>query len=236
MTIDIAQSAAHLGAAAALGAAIGFERQWRQRLAGLRTNTLVALGAAGFVVFSQLAEQDASPTRVAAQVVSGVGFLGAGVIFKEGLNVRGLNTAATLWCSAAVGVLAGIGAAAHAALLALLVVAVNLFLRSVVRLIHKRSPLPAGGRGEPVCYAVTVVCRGTEEARVRTVLLHGLGGAGLHLQGLDSANVEDSDRVEVTAALAADTQANDAVEGIVGRISLDPAVTAARWRQSFAGE
>ena len=120
------------------------------------------------MVFSQLAEHDASPTRVAAQVVSGIGFIGAGVIFKEGLNVRGLNTAATLWCSAALGVLAGIGAVAHAALMALLVVAVNLFLRSVVGLINRRPALPGGGGlGEPVCYAVTVVCRGTEEARVR---------------------------------------------------------------------
>ena len=80
-----------------LGGAIGFERQWRQRLAGLRTNTLVSLGAAIFVVFeSQFT--DTSPTRVAAQVVTGIGFLGAGVIWKEGVNVRGLNTAATLWC------------------------------------------------------------------------------------------------------------------------------------------
>ena len=102
------------------------------------------------MVFSQLAEHDASPTRVAAQVVSGIGFIGAGVIFKEGLNVRGLNTAATLWCSAALGVLAGIGAVAHAALMALLVVAVNLFLRSVVGLINRRPALPGGGGlGEP---------------------------------------------------------------------------------------
>ena len=71
---------------------------------------------------------------------------------------------------------------------------------------------------------------------MRAVLLHGLGGAALHLQGLHSADAEDSDRVEVTAALETDAQANDAVEGIVGRLSLDPAVTAARWRQSFAGE
>jgi len=102
------QSALNLLVALLLGSLIGFERQWRQRMAGLRTNTLVSLGAAIFVVFASQFS-DTSPTRVAAQVVSGIGFLGAGVIFKEGLNVRGLNTAATLWCSAAVGLLAGTG-------------------------------------------------------------------------------------------------------------------------------
>ena len=88
--------ALRLGLALLIGAVIGFERQWRQRMAGLRTNALVALGAAGFVVFSSIASGTDSPTRVAAQVVSGIGFLGAGVILREGVNVRGLNTAATL--------------------------------------------------------------------------------------------------------------------------------------------
>jgi putative Mg2+ transporter-C (MgtC) family protein len=106
-TID--QTAINLGVATLLGAAIGFERQWRQRMAGLRTNTLVAIGAASFVIFESLFPDNVSPTRVAAQVVSGIGFLGAGIIFREGLQVSGLNTAATLWCSAAVGLLAGSG-------------------------------------------------------------------------------------------------------------------------------
>ena len=104
-SVPVEQAAINLAVAVVLGSAIGFERQWRHRLAGLRTNTLVALGAASFVVFEALVPDESSPTRIAAQVVSGVGFLGAGVIFREGLNVRGLNTAATLWCSAAVGVL-----------------------------------------------------------------------------------------------------------------------------------
>ena len=107
MTIPVEQAAINLAVALGLSAAIGFERQWRNRLAGLRTNTLVALGAATFVIFATLVPGDASPTRVAAQVVSGIGFLGAGLIFREGLSVRGLNTSATLWCSAAIGVLAG---------------------------------------------------------------------------------------------------------------------------------
>ena len=72
-------------------------------------HTLVAIGAASFVIFASLIPGEAGPTRVAAQVVSGIGFLGAGIIFREGLQVSGLNTAATLWCSAAVGLLAGSG-------------------------------------------------------------------------------------------------------------------------------
>jgi putative Mg2+ transporter-C (MgtC) family protein len=78
MTLSIEQAAIDLAVAVALGSVVGFERQWRNRLAGLRTNTLVALGAASFVVFSSLVPGDGSPTRVAAQVVSGIGFLGAG--------------------------------------------------------------------------------------------------------------------------------------------------------------
>src|ERR1700723_648059 len=114
MTTDIVQAGLNLFVAGCLGASIGFERQWRNRLAGLRTNTLVALGAASFVIFEQLIPGESSPTRVAAQVVSGIGFLGAGLIFREGLNVRGLNTAATLWCSAAIGVIAGAGCPLYA--------------------------------------------------------------------------------------------------------------------------
>ncbi len=94
-----------VGVALALGALIGAERQLRQRLTGLRTNALVSTGACLFVLMTQavpgMAPSDAS--RIAAYVVSGIGFLGGGVIMRDGFNVRGLNTAATLWCTAAIG-------------------------------------------------------------------------------------------------------------------------------------
>lgn len=80
--------------ALALGSATGFERQWNQKMAGLRTNALVALGACGFVVFSGVVGQG-DRTRVTAQVVCGVGFLGAAIILRQGVNIHGLNTAAT---------------------------------------------------------------------------------------------------------------------------------------------
>ena len=91
-----------LTAAFILGGLIGFERQYRQRTAGLRTNVLVAVGAAIFIDMASRLGGAEGAVRVVAYVVSGIGFLGAGVIMREEGNVRGLNTAATLWASAAV--------------------------------------------------------------------------------------------------------------------------------------
>ena len=97
--------------AAALGAAIGFERELRQKSAGLRTNILISVGSALFTLMS-LAMADspgADKTRIAAQIVTGIGFLGAGAIMRTGSGVQGLTTAATVWVNAAVGVAAGGG-------------------------------------------------------------------------------------------------------------------------------
>ncbi|MBV8147074.1 MAG: MgtC/SapB family protein [Gammaproteobacteria bacterium] len=227
MSIGLAATIVNLATAVALGGVIGFERQWRQRLAGLRTNTLVALGAASFVIYDNLFSPDAAATRVAAQVVSGIGFLGAGIIFREGLNVRGLNTAATLWCSAAVGVLSGGGALSYAAVAAAMVIAVNLLLRPLVQRIN-RQPLSSAELQSR--YVVNVVCRGDIEAHVRALLLQGLGAGGIRLHRLDSSNIEDSDRVEVLAEVSAERRSDSVLEQIVGRLSLEPSVTAARWR------
>lgn len=224
----ILHTIANLGAAFLFGGIIGFERQWRQRLAGLRTNTLVALGAATFVVFAGLFPGEASPTRVAAQVVSGIGFLGAGIIFKEGLNVSGLNTAATLWCSAAVGVLCGAGFFPHALVATAFVISVNLVLRPLVRAIGRR---PISTNEIDTIYAISIVCHGEVEAHIRALLLRDLGSV-LHIRELESSNIEDSNRVEVAAAVRAESRQDRLLEQIVGRLSLEPLVTAARWRLS----
>ena len=117
-----------------LGAAIGFERQWRKQPAGLHTNALVCLGSAAYVLVGLLVTQDSSATRIAAQVVSGVGFICAGVIWHEGPTVRGLNTAATIWCTAAVGVLAGL----DFPLMAVLAAAVLLFANVTLHWVEHR--------------------------------------------------------------------------------------------------
>ena len=99
----------NLGAALLMGVAIGLERQFGGHPAGLRTNALVCVGAALFASLPGLWGHDLSPDHMVGQIVTGVGFLGGGAILREGLNVNGMNTAATLWCSAAVGALTGAG-------------------------------------------------------------------------------------------------------------------------------
>jgi putative Mg2+ transporter-C (MgtC) family protein len=227
MFIPIEQAAINLAAALGLSAVIGFERQWRNRLAGLRTNTLVALGAATFVIFAALMPGEASPTRVAAQVVSGIGFLGAGLIFREGLSVRGLNTAATLWCSAAIGVLAGGGYLLYATVATGFVVFVNLLLRPIVRFINRQ---PLMSTEVETGYLVSVTCRSQDEAHIRALLLQGLAGCGLALRRLESNNLEGVGLVAVSAFVSASQRIDAEVEKIVGRLSLEPTVSAARWQ------
>jgi putative Mg2+ transporter-C (MgtC) family protein len=221
------QDAVRMLTALGFGAIIGFERQWRQRLAGLRTNTLVSLGAAIFFIFARQFEE-ADPTRVAAQVVTGIGFLGAGVISKEGANVRGLNTAATLWCSGAVGLLAGAGYWRHALLAVVLITSINLFMPRLIKLINRQ---PIETAEVETYYVVTVICRAHEEEKYRALLLQNFSAGDLHLRELDSADIEGSDRVEIVAQAMSEKPRELALEAIVGRLSLEAGVTAARWKR-----
>jgi putative Mg2+ transporter-C (MgtC) family protein len=197
----------------------------------LRTNALVAIGAAGYVVFSATFSGDSSPTRVAAQIVSGIGFLGAGVILREGLNVQGLNTAATLWCSAMVGTFAGAGQLIASLLAAAFVVSTNLFLRPIVRLINKQ---PLGAIEVETHYTVEIRCHGQEEAHIRALLLQSAASSALGLRRLTSENLEDSSQVTVSALLVSANRNDPALEQIIGRMSLEPFVTAVHWQAEQA--
>jgi putative Mg2+ transporter-C (MgtC) family protein len=216
-----------LALALLLGSAIGFERQWHQKMAGLRTNALVALGAAGFVIFSAMYPGQDSPTRVAAQIVSGIGFLGAGVILREGVNVHGLNTAATLWCSAMVGTFAGGGFLMAAGAAGSFVVVTNLLLRPLVRRLNRRNLTAFDAETH---YTVEVTCKGAEEAHMRSLLLHALQGAGLGLRRIESEDIPDTSKVSVVASAMSASRNDAALEQIVGRLSLEPYVSAATWQ------
>jgi putative Mg2+ transporter-C (MgtC) family protein len=225
----------HLVVALALGALIGAERQLRQRLAGLRTNALVAAGSALFVLVAAFSTDPQGNARIAAQVVSGIGFLGAGVIMREGLNVRGLNTAATLWCSAAVGVLSGMGQTVEAAIGAAVILGANVVLRGLTQRINRQDTRTATEMEHR--YQLTVVCREEDEVRVRTLLLHAIAGMSLVLQSLTSKDLEGTPgRVEVSAELVATVQNQAQLEQLVSRISLETGVTSVRWAIIKDGE
>ncbi len=178
------QFAIHLGVSLLLGATVGLERQWRQRMAGTRTNALVAAGASAFVMAGTLITNDPSAAgRVASYVVSGVSFLVAGVIFKDGANVRGLNTAATIWCSAAMGVLSGFGYLHLALMVAIAVLLTNIVLRPLAYRLH--PVLPAAESSETL-YEIVMTCRGTDETHLRALLLATITEAPTSLQAIHS--------------------------------------------------
>jgi putative Mg2+ transporter-C (MgtC) family protein len=145
MAIDVAADwtyAVRLIVAAALGALIGLEREIHDHPAGMRTHLLVSVGSAGFTVLSIAAfpAPGADPARIAAQIVTGIGFLGAGAILKEGATVRGLTTAASLWATAAVGMAAGAGAWITAATITAIVIVSLWPLRLVANRVIGRDP------------------------------------------------------------------------------------------------
>lgn len=215
----------NLLAALALGALIGAERQWRQRMAGLRTNALVAVGAAVFILSSVTTSPD-SPGRIAAQVVSGIGFLGAGVIMREGMNIRGLNTAATLWCSAGIGVLCGLGEFGPAVTAALVILCANILLREAAQRINARPVIHATDLVQD--YKIRAVCHEKDEILVRTVILQALNGSHVRLHSLSSADTSGR-KLEVCAEVRATPAEQKEIEGIVCRVSLERSVSAVNW-------
>jgi putative Mg2+ transporter-C (MgtC) family protein len=137
MPLPLHEFTLRIACAFALGAIIGLERQWRQRMAGLRTNTLLATGSALFVTIAYFTPLNENQTQIAAYIVSGVGFLTGAVIFKQNFSITGLNTAGTMWASAAVGTLAGVGAYAEAAVGTAFILAVNVLLRPIAQRINR---------------------------------------------------------------------------------------------------
>ncbi|WP_430332326.1 MgtC/SapB family protein [Rhodococcus sp. ACT016] len=225
-TIIILRVALGLG----LGAMVGIERQWRARMAGLRTNALVSLGATLFVILSAYGFHgpDADPTRVAAQIVSGIGFLGAGVIMKQGASVTGLNTAATLWATAAVGALAGGGMYWAAVIGAVAIMGANTILRPVGRLMD-HQPAKAGREEPPVEYRFEVTCHEEAEAHVRRLTVEAISRPEFRLRSVQSRDTADPGQVRVVAELTARRRDDALLESAVSRTSLEPLVTSVRW-------
>jgi putative Mg2+ transporter-C (MgtC) family protein len=208
-TLHWAEMLLRLALAALLGGVLGLERELREREAGLRTHLLVAVGSALFTIvsaygFSTFLESGASvvradPTRIAAQIVTGIGFLGAGAIIRQGLSIRGLTTAATLWVVAAIGMAAGAGYYSAAAITTAVALIALWPLRAIAFRIVRRFraetglllvQLPAGESPAPAIDAVD------REASI---------------EGIELGHEGDRRNLELTVALRADQKPHELV-------------------------
>lgn len=225
-----------LSLALILGVTIGLERQWRQKSAGLRTNTLVSLGSAAFTLisFALTYSTDADgvyrgdATRIIGQIVTGIGFLGAGVIMKDGLSIQGLNTAATIWCSAAVGALAGVGLFAEATITAAAVMLTHLLLRPLGIKLNKFSFQKE--EGETFFYSFKIRCREQVENHLRVLILNTLKKDNhLQLRSLKSSDNGNPAYTYIEADILANGKHDLEMEKLAGVLTLEFGVTQVSW-------
>ncbi len=214
-----------LAVAFVLGTAIGFERQWRQRSAGLRTTVLVAVGAAAFSDLGLGLGGPDGAVRIIAYVVSGIGFLGAGVILKDGASIRGLNTAATLWCSASVGTFAGADRPAEAVGVAVFILAANTLLRPLVDWINRH---PITGRGTEAHYSVYATCDRANVADVRDLLEEVLTRLGYPVREIEIKSQSET-QVELGADLIPTAAERSELDQAVAELERSPFVRVATW-------
>ncbi|MFN3711747.1 MAG: MgtC/SapB family protein [Alishewanella aestuarii] len=217
-----------LTAAFILGSLIGLERQYRQRTAGLRTNALVAVGAAIFVDIANNLNGAGSAAHVIAYVVSGVGFLGAGVIMREQGNVRGINTAATLWGSAAIGASAGADLLMEAMLGTFFVLAANTLLRPIVNRIN-RQPLDV--EATEMTHILYVIAPKVQQKHAMDVVELVLEAAELPTRSLDITPFGD-DEIEIAATLSAMSIDGSELERISNKLLQKGFITQAYWSTS----
>ena len=219
--------ATRLFVALAFGAAIGVERQWRQKSAGLRTNTLVSMGSAAFVLLSLKIGGDATG-RIASYIVSGIGFLGAGVIMKDGVSIQGLNTAATIWCSAAVGALCGIGMFLEAAIMSVAVMLTHIVLRPIGVQLSRFTFIKSVT--VQTDYLFTIKCKTDVENHIRVLLMQMLGNdEKVLLKSLSSDENHDVSDVIITAEIKAAVPQDSLMERVASRLTIEDKVTKVSW-------
>ena len=197
-----------------LSSCIGIERQYRRRSVGLRTVILVSLGSFLFVNFSY-AFPKSDMTRIAAQVVAGIGFLGAGVILKDGKSVKGLTTAATLWCAAAIGILCAGNLLFEAAVGTLIILFTNIILRTVNSKINKLS-----GNINYNLYSFSIICEEKEEREILEIIRNIVKKNNCSINSIESNDIEN-DNVKLDICITdnsnKDNLSNEIMHKLAGR-------------------
>lgn len=225
---SLADTAISLSAAFFFGGLIGLERQYRQRTAGLRTNILVAVGAAIFVDAGNRLTGHDGAVHVMAYVVSGIGFLGAGVIMREEGNVRGINTAATLWASGAVGACAGADLILESGLATLFILAANTLLRPVVTFINRQ---PLDTISVEVTNSVSIITPNHAQKHALKQFIKTLEEAGYQTQDIE-VHQFGSDDIKIQAVLTASAVDGDEMDKLIAKIADQEFVIQAFWSPS----
>jgi len=221
--IEALSIAPNLFAALALGTIVGLERQLRNRHTGMTTHALVALGAL---------IDSSSDVRMGGQVATGIGFLGAGLIMRDGGSVRGLSTAATVWATGAIGMLAGYGFVLEAAESTAFILLANVLLPRVGLYIESASPTHVA---DERYYAIEVRCNARDEALLRSQIIQSAASQKLRLHSLESRS-RDEGHVEVEAIVSGAGPDDQRVEELVGQFSLLPHILLSRWTSTTPPE
>lgn len=204
-----------------LGSLIGLERQYRRKNVGIRTITLVSLGSFLFVSISNLLATG-DVTRIAAQVVSGIGFLGAGVILRDGTNIRGLNTAATLWCSAAIGALTALGLLIEALIGVSYILMANLFLRFVSRKLLRKTI-----HSKIINYNITIFCNEDKENQIKNTLLQRLKHNQISIKSFSNKKTDNQTQLEIQ--MDVESNFSEDINTIINRLCLEPGIISIKY-------
>ena len=196
---------------------VGLERQWRRRAIGLRTNVLVCLGAFLFASMPVMLDR-MDDMKVPAQIISGIGFLGAGVIIKDGANIRCLNTAATLWCNAAIGVLCATGLLTEAITGTVFILVANIVLRYITKKL-----LDMHEKQNNKSYILTIVLSKEKEMILRTMLIQTMSETDIKLNSMET-NEKGNDNVEIVIDISLEEKTEEDIEHVITRFTMEPGV------------
>jgi len=218
--------------AVVLGALIGTERQLTKHYAGIITTIIVCVGSFAFTSFSYLVDAPGTDvTRVAAQVVSGIGFLGAGVILSDGTKVKGINTAATVWASAAVGILCCLDKFWYAVLIAAAILITHLILHPVTEAIAKKQQYDkTKQKNNEAFYRISIVCSEDNADEIKINLIQYFRGLdNVLLRNLEMSDV-DGGNVKVRAEISTKTKNNELVEHIITHVGKHENIISTGWK------
>ena len=206
------------------GLIIGIERNLTGHAVGIKTNVLVCLSSCMFVLFPTVVGST-DVVRNSAQVITGVGFLGSGIIFKDGRNVRGINTAATIWCTAGVGMITSSGKITFAAISTLLLILSNLLLKPLAEKLDPNYEFDEDGNS----YQISITCDDKKEFFVRAMILNEMETSAFKLVSLESIDIAEG-KVKIIAEFLCSKRRDDLAESLIAKISMEEGVFNTYWK------